>query len=287
MSIADEIKQLQKEGRTEQEIMQALQSKGYTMAQISDALSQTKIKQAVSEQSPQTQTIQQAQEQQQEQPPERPIHPALPPPTPSSGSEEEKITSSQQKPMTKEMEGMGPSLLSSERKSKQEPEAPKPIQAQNPQEQETQYQDDYQYPQEQYQYPQEQSQQYQDYYQYPQGQAQQYQDYYQYPQYSGSLSSDTISEISEQVVSEKLSMIRDRLEKIIDMKNTFETKTSMLDKRLKRIEEIIDKLQLSILQKIGEYASNIDDIKQELIETQKTFKTLAPVSKRRRSRKHP
>lgn len=263
MAITDEIKQLQKEGKTEQEITHALQSKGYLVAQISDALSQTKIKQAVSEPALQTQTTQPVQEQPQKQP----IHPALPAQTSPipPPAEEEKITSIQKKPMTKELKEMKPSLLSSEQEPKQEaPEAPRPTQTPTPQEQETQY------PQEQYQYPQDQPQQYQDYYQYP-----------------SNLSSDTITEISEQVVSEKLSLIRDRLEKIIDLKNTFETQISQLDERLKRIEKIIDQLQLSVLQKIGEYASNINDIKHELIETQKSFKVLVPTSKRKGSKNLP
>ncbi|MEK6910887.1 MAG: hypothetical protein AABW82_03870 [Nanoarchaeota archaeon] len=107
------------------------------------------------------------------------------------------------------------------------------------------------------------------------------QGYQQYDQnsYTPPASSDTISEISEQIVSEKLSPIRDQLEKIIDMRNSFETKAEYLDERLKRIEHIIDKLQLSILEKVGDQVSNIQSIKDELIETQKSFKSLLNKSK--------
>ncbi|MDO8563445.1 MAG: hypothetical protein Q7R87_00360 [Nanoarchaeota archaeon] len=117
---------------------------------------------------------------------------------------------------------------------------------------------------------------------YPQEtQNQGYGQYQQYDQnsYTPPASSDTISEISEQIVSEKLSPIRDQLEKIIDMRNSFEAKAEYLDERLKRIEHIIDKLQLSILEKVGDQVNNIQSIKDELIETQKSFKSLLNKSK--------
>ncbi len=113
----------------------------------------------------------------------------------------------------------------------------------------------------------------------------------QYPQYSQenydynsqynqsqepSANSETITELIDQVVSEKLSKIRDKLEKNLDLKTTIEAKISNLDERLQRIEKIIDRLQLSILQKVGEYVVNVSDLKKELIETQKSFKALSP-----------
>lgn len=97
----------------------------------------------------------------------------------------------------------------------------------------------------------------------------------QYSDYQPNLSTDTISEITEQIVSEKFSTLRAQLEKIIDLKNTFETKIQILDDRVKQIEKIIDRLQLSVLQKVGDYITNVDDIKKEVIETQKSIKALA------------
>ncbi len=142
--------------------------------------------------------------------------------------------------VTEEIEAMQPSMLNQD---SQDPSAPNPIEA-----------------------GQEYSQQYSQ---------QQYQDY-PYPQYqSQSLSSDTINEIAEQVVAEKISPLRSELEKSIDLKNTLNTKFDYLDERLKRIEKIIDRLQLSILQKVGDYVTNVEDIKKELVETQKSFKSLA------------
>ncbi|HLF53734.1 MAG TPA: hypothetical protein VI544_00990 [Candidatus Nanoarchaeia archaeon] len=102
-----------------------------------------------------------------------------------------------------------------------------------------------------------------------------YQEYQQYPA-QGGISPDTITEISEQVVSEKLAPLRKDIEEVLDLKTTMEAKVEYLDERLKKIEKIIDRLNLSIMQKVGDYMTNIDDIKKEIIETQKSFKALAP-----------
>lgn len=100
---------------------------------------------------------------------------------------------------------------------------------------------------------------------------QQYQQQQNYDYSSGGLSSDTIMEISEQVVSEKLSDVRKKLEKMASFKTELETKTESIEDRLKRIEKIIDSLQASVLRKVGDYVTNVEDIKKELIETQKTI----------------
>jgi hypothetical protein len=86
-----------------------------------------------------------------------------------------------------------------------------------------------------------------------------------------SLSSDTITEISEQIVSEKLTDVRKKMEKIISSKNELDARTDSIEERLKRIEKIIDTLQTSVLRKVGDYVTNVDDIKKELVETQKTI----------------
>lgn len=88
---------------------------------------------------------------------------------------------------------------------------------------------------------------------------------------SAALSSDTIAEISEQIVSERLSDMRKKMEKIISSKTELDAKTESIEERLKRVEKIIDTLQVSILRKVGDYVTNVEDIKKELVETQKTI----------------
>ena len=64
-------------------------------------------------------------------------------------------------------------------------------------------------------------------------------------------------------------------------KTEIDARTESIEERLKRIEKIIDSLQVSVLRKVGDYVTNVDDIKKELIETQKTIgKVLSSHSKK-------
>ncbi|MBS3065778.1 hypothetical protein J4229_01905 [Candidatus Pacearchaeota archaeon] len=232
MALLNEIKKMQSEGKTEQEIISSLRQQGIAPREIVEALSQSKIKGAVSGEVPQPEaeaSIQNSQEIQQE-----------------------------------------PAQMMQTEQQYQQMQSQEFAPSQQMQEQQIQYPQEQQYPQTQQMQSmqQTQSQEYPEYQQqYPQE---------QYQQQSGGISSDTITEIAEQVVSEKFATIKKDMEKIIDLKTTTETKLSYLDSRLKKIEAIIDRLNLSIMQKVGDYMTNIDDIKKELIETQKSFKALAP-----------
>lgn len=126
-------------------------------------------------------------------------------------------------------------------------------------------------------YPQEYAQQYDQ-------NAQQNYDYNNAYYNTSPVSADTIAEIAEQAIAEKISPLKDKLEKAIDLKTTTDAKLAHLDERLQRLEKIIDRLQLSILQKIGEHVINVADLKNELIETQKSFKAIA--EKPHRKKKH-
>lgn len=94
--------------------------------------------------------------------------------------------------------------------------------------------------------------------------------------------SSLLNEIAEQVVTEKLDDTRKQIEKISDLRSHIQARVESLDDRLKRIEKIIDTLQSSVLKKVGDYVTNVEDIKQELIETQKTFSSLAEKSKHKK-----
>jgi len=110
---------------------------------------------------------------------------------------------------------------------------------------------------------------------YPAYQQQNYYEQAQYQPYQEAISSDVITAIAEQVVDERLSFLNEKLEKAVDFKTTAETKISNLSERLVRIEQILDKLQIALLQKVGEYVQDVADIKKELVETQKSFKTIS------------
>lgn len=224
MALLNEIKRMQSEGKTEQEIISSLRQQGVSPREIVEALSQSKIKGAVVGEStpePYAAPMQQAQQSEQE---------ALLPQASQEAGYPDGIPAAEQ-PIE---------YIPSQQATTEQPMPYAPAQPSQPQPSQGQYQE-----------------------------------YQQYPQAIG-ISPDTITEIAEQVVSEKLSTLRQDLKTIIDLKTTLGTKLSLLDERLKRIEGIIDRLNISIMQKVGDYMTNIDDIKKELIETQKSFKSLNP-----------
>ncbi len=238
MALLNDIKKMQAEGKTEQEIIAALRQQGVSAREIVEALSQSKIKEAVAGEqeiaapSPYGATPQQAQQE---------------PMMPMSGADV----------IPQQAQEMQPSPQAAPAEQAMQYPSPQPAQAQP-----------------------------------AQGAYPSYPEYQQYPQYQpaqGGISPDTITEISEQVVSEKLSPLRKDIEKVIDLKTTMESKLEYLDERLKRIEKIIDRLNLSIMQKVGDYMTNIDDIKKEIVETQKSFKAMAsaPSEKQEKPKKQP
>ena len=239
MPLTNEVKQMQQQGQSDSEISATLKGRGLSDKDISTALSQAEIKQAVA--GPSDSTL-----------PPAPSTQSTPAPASAPAPASQQISPPEKNSMQPSMLD-GPSQSAPRQAQQEQYEAPPaPQQAQ----------------QEQYESPQQQ-QQYDAYPAPQQGQpAQPYQSYA-----PSSSSSDVVTEISEQVVAEALGPLKRKLEKNIDLKSSFETKLSNLDDRLKSIEKIIDRLQLSILQKVGESMSNIDDIKTELLETQKTIKS--------------
>jgi hypothetical protein len=200
MGLLEEVQRMRQTGMQDDQIILKLQEQGNPYRAISEAMSQSKIKQAVEE-------------------PEIPL-----PPMPSDSQ------MPQQEYQQENMQEMQPSMPTQQESQNQQQE----------------YFSGYT----------------------PEAQTQGYQQNYET---GGGLSSDTIMEISEQIVSEKLSDVRKKLEKISNFKTELETKTEAIEDRLKRIEKIIDTLQASVLRKVGDYVTNVEDIKTELIETQKTF----------------
>lgn len=101
-----------------------------------------------------------------------------------------------------------------------------------------------------------------------------------YDQYGGGqqANSDTVVEISEQVFDEKISETAKRLDSMEEFKTLTQTKLDSINEKVKRMEAIIDKLQLAILEKVGSYGKDLDSIKKEMNMMQDTFtKSLDPL----------
>jgi len=108
------------------------------------------------------------------------------------------------------------------------------------------------------------------------------QEYYSPQNYSEDYSqqntfdASTIIEIAEQVFTEKTTKIEKQLDKLNEFMKLSETRIANNDERIKRIEKIIDNLQIKILEKISSYGDNIDSIKKEMSMMQDSFSKTLP-----------
>ena len=88
---------------------------------------------------------------------------------------------------------------------------------------------------------------------------------------AGGSSVDTMIEISEQVFSEKIKDVQKKTDDLTEFKALSQIRVDNISERMKRIEAIIDKLQVSILEKIGSYGDNLESIKKEMSMMQDSF----------------
>jgi len=93
----------------------------------------------------------------------------------------------------------------------------------------------------------------------------------EYADSMGSIDTDTLIEISEQVFSEKNKPLQKKIEEMDEFRVLTQTRIDYISERLKKIEAIIDKLQASILEKIGSYGQGIENVKKEMNMMQGSF----------------
>jgi hypothetical protein len=229
MPTLEKVMQMQQQGKTDAEISTQLQNEGVPAAEINDSFNQAKIKNAVSPPGAA------APEQAQMEGMQASIMPNQPEPTAQ--------TPPQAQPMTQEL----PARLDAAAQEAQAQQFPQqqvvaPPEVYPPQEgfAPEQPQDDY-------------------YQQTPQAYSQQ--DYYA-PQ--GGTDTETISEIAEQVTTEKLNDYKKKVGDIASFKNNIQDKVNDIDDRLKRIENSIDKLQQAVIGKIGEFGESNAAVHKDL-----------------------
>jgi len=129
-------------------------------------------------------------------------------------------------------------------------------------------------------YPPQQEQQYSPQEYYPQ--QQNYEQSYSPP--SG-LDSSTVIEISEKVFSEKTQKMQKQLKEISEFKVLAESSINSISERLKRIENMIDKLQVAILEKVGSYGRGLENVQKEMQMMQDSFGKVVNPLMDRKSRK--
>jgi DNA-binding transcriptional MerR regulator len=92
--------------------------------------------------------------------------------------------------------------------------------------------------------------------------------------YAAATETDTIIEISEQVFSEKIKKIQNQVEAVNEFKSLAGIKIDNLEERLKRIESLIDKLQVEIIAKVGSYGKDLKKTRKELDMVQNSFQKM-------------
>lgn len=99
-----------------------------------------------------------------------------------------------------------------------------------------------------------------------------------YEEYSqgGMMDTSMIIELAEQVFSEKIQKLQKQVKEISEFKVLSESKLDSISERLKRIENMIDKLQVEILEKIGSYGRNLEATKKEMDMMQESFAKVIP-----------
>lgn len=89
--------------------------------------------------------------------------------------------------------------------------------------------------------------------------------------YAPGIDTDTVMEIADQIFSDKIKKVQTQMDATSQAAILLQTKFDNLSERLKKIETIIDKLQISILEKIGSYGQNLENIKDEMSMMQDSF----------------
>lgn len=239
MAALEKIMQMKQQGLTEPQMIDSLKQEGISPREINEALSQSKIKSELDPQAPiipisptQEMPIDQLGQQ---MPSQRPT-PEMPTPPQQQmpPTQEMPISPPQQMPPQQQIPEtqMQPSIMGAEMPMEQMPAEIPPATAM------------------------------------PTGQEMPYYEEYQ-PQQATDI--ETINDIAEQIVEEKIDPIKKQITDFTRFKNELGLETETINQRLSRIENTFNELQMAILRKIGGYGEDIKNIAREMHETQDSF----------------
>ncbi|PIN71381.1 hypothetical protein CO153_01550 [Candidatus Pacearchaeota archaeon CG_4_9_14_3_um_filter_30_11] len=213
MTILERILELKKTGIPDSEITKRLKNEGIHPMDISDAMNQSKIKEAVSGETGYS------------------------------------------------TQGMVPSIMGGESYENESSQEGTYSPSSSPKESED-YQD----------YSSQESESYQN--SYPE---EEYEDNYAPNEFSGggiAMSSETMIEVAEQVFSEKIKKIETDLKLVKEFKTLALPAIKDFDERLKRMERQFDKMQIAILERVGQFGKNLDSVKKEIEMVEDSFEKL-------------
>lgn len=114
----------------------------------------------------------------------------------------------------------------------------------------------------------------------------QQQEYYPQQESYASSGADTMIEIAQQVFSEEIKKTEKKIEKLTDTQNILQTKIEYASERLKKIESIIEKLEVAILERIGSYGHSLETIKKEMGMIEDSFSKIIPHAKAKHHASH-
>lgn len=78
------------------------------------------------------------------------------------------------------------------------------------------------------------------------------------------IEAETVEEIAEEVVNEKWEEFKKKLGDIPEWKRLTENKLESINERIKRTEDMLDKIQLSVMGKVQQYGQNVKDLGAEM-----------------------
>lgn len=107
-----------------------------------------------------------------------------------------------------------------------------------------------------------------------------------YQEYTPTGNADTMIEIADQVFSEKIRKLQKVIETTSETAILLQNKFENLSERVKKIENIIDKLQIAILEKVGSYGQNLESIKKEMTMMQDSFSKVISSPKHKEESTH-
>jgi hypothetical protein len=95
--------------------------------------------------------------------------------------------------------------------------------------------------------------------------------------YAPAVDTDKIIEIADQIFSDKIKTFQKVLDATSEAAIMLQTKIENVSDRLKKMENIIDRLQIAILEKVGSYGQDLGSIKKEMSMMQDSFsKMISP-----------
>lgn len=101
------------------------------------------------------------------------------------------------------------------------------------------------------------------------------------PQQTNFQDTDTLIEIAEQVFSEKIKDISNKIKEFKEFKTIYQEKIEDINERLKRMEKMFDKMQISILDKVGSFGKEITGLRKEVEMVEDSFSKMHSSSKKK------